>query len=234
VDFLRERSAEFAQEIQDTLVRVLPGALQMVSVAFESRYIVRPEGAATAQQRIPLYVGGEHLAGLGIQMYLGLDSSGKFLKVWKSNLAVHSVLDRTPLVRQEFDATMTTAPMAHWHMHADRGALSHLLGRAHAIRADVVRKPHDLSSLHIPVGGERFRPCLEDLLEFLIRECGIDHVEGWEQSVLEGRETWRRRQFRSTVRDLQGEAAQVLTAHGWHVTPPDAVPVEGQGVLYRW
>ena len=30
------------------------------------------------------------------------------------------------------------------------------------------------SDLHIPLGGPRYRPCLEDLLEFLIVEFGLD------------------------------------------------------------
>lgn len=231
---LGDKSAAFAQELDDTIRGVLPGQFQIVSVAFEGRYVVRPAGASVREQRVPLFVGSEHLADFGVQIYLGLDSSGKYLKAWKSNLAVHSVLDRTPLVRQEFDAQMTTSPMAHWHIHADREALSHLLARAHEVRADVVRKPHDISSLHFPVGGERFRPCVEDFLEFLVRECGVDHQEQWEAALVEGRRQWRRRQFRSTVRDLQDEAADVLEKHGWKLTPPDGDRAEGQGVLNRW
>lgn len=214
---------------------MLPGEFQIVSIAHHDRFVVRPDGKTSAEQRVPLYVGGEHLADLGVQIYLGSDSSGRFLKAWQSRLAVHSVLDRTPLFRQEFDAAMSlSAPMAHWHVHADRGALSHLLGRSHAIRSEAVKKPHDMSSLHIPVGGERFRPCVEDFLEFLVREFGIDHEEDWQSAVLEGRERWRRLQFRSTVRDLQNEAAEVLAAHGWELVPPGTPPTTGPGVLSRW
>lgn len=231
---LAEKSAAFAQELDDTIRGVLPGEFRIVSVALDKRYVVRPDGESVPKQRVPLFVGGEHLADFGVQIFLGLDSSGKYLKAWKSNLAVHSVLDRTPLVRQEFDAQMSTSPIAHWHVHADRGALSHLLARAHQLRADVVSKPHDISSLHFPVGGERFRPCAEDFLEFLVRECGVDHQLNWETALLEGRRRWRRRQFRSTVRELQDEAADVLEKHGWKITPPADERSEGQRVLTRW
>ncbi|WP_426624922.1 hypothetical protein ACPPVW_02190 [Leifsonia sp. McL0607] len=131
---LAEKAAQFAQELHDTISGVLPGDFQIVSVAFDKRYVVRPDGGSVREQRVPLYVGGKRLADFGVQIYLGLDSSGTFLKAWKSKLAVHSVLDRTPLIRQEFDAQMTTSPTAHWHVHADRGALSHLLARAHEVR----------------------------------------------------------------------------------------------------
>ncbi|WP_025102440.1 hypothetical protein [Microbacterium paraoxydans] len=232
---LHTRAAEFAQQVQDTIAGVLPGEFQIVSISHGGRYVVRPVGDNPSKQHIPLFVDGHRLATLGVQIYLGLDSSGQFLKAWQSKIAVHSTLDRTPLVRQEFDAAMSeSAPLAHWHVHADRGALSHLLGRAHAVRGDVVKKPHDMSSLHFPVGGERFRPCIEDVLEFLVREFGIDRQDGWESAVRDGRERWRRMQFRSTVRDLPDEAADVLRKHGWSVTPPEEARTEGLGVLQRW
>ena len=232
---LHASAADFAQEVQDTVASVLPGDFQFVSIAHGGRYVVRPAGDTSAKQHIPLHIGDEILATLAVPIYLGEDSSGTYLKAWQSKIAVHSTLDRTPLVRQEFDAMMSeSAPMAHWHVHADRGALSHLLGRAHAVRPDTVKKPHDMSSLHFPVGGERFRPCLEDVLEFLVQECGVDHLHGWKAAVIAGRETWRRRQFRSSVRDLQSEAADVLRRQGWTVEPPREVQEEGSGVLRRW
>lgn len=232
---LHARAAEFAQQVQDTISAVLPGEFQIVSISHAGRYVVRPAGDEASKQHIPLFVDGEQLAMLGVQVYLGLDSSGNYLKAWRSKIAVHSTLDRTPLVRQEFDAMVSeSAPLAHWHVHADRGALSHLLGRAHAVRPDVVKKPHDMSSLHFPVGGERFRPCMEDVLEFLVREFGVDHKGSWQDAIREGRQRWRRMQFRSTVRDLQDEAADVLRRHGWTVEPPPEARGEGPGVLNRW
>ncbi|RCL90225.1 MAG: hypothetical protein DBW62_04055 [Microbacterium sp.] len=232
---LHARAAEFAQQVQDTISAVLPGDFQIVSISHGGRFVVRPAGDEASKQHIPLFVDGEQLAMLGVQVYLGLDSSGNYLKAWRSKIAVHSTLDRTPLVRQEFDALISeSAPLAHWHVHADRGALSHLLGRAHAVRPDVVRKPHDMSSLHFPVGGERFRPCMEDVLEFLVREFGIDHNDRWQDAIRAGRAKWRRMQFRSTVRDLQDEAADVLRGHGWKVEPPADPRDEGPGVLHRW
>jgi hypothetical protein len=219
---LEERSARFAGEVQATLDGVLPSDRQIISRRYESsdRYIVRPVGETVAGRRIPLFVHGEHLADLSISLYLDLDRTGRYLKTVRSDLAVHSVLDRNPLVRLEYRADMRTAPSAHWQIHAERGAFSHLLGRAHARRPDRVPKPHDLSSLHLPVCGERFRPCLEDLLQFLVLDCGVDHHAQWEDTLRAGREQWRRRQLGSAVRDVPSEAARVLRELGWEVTAP--------------
>jgi hypothetical protein len=148
--------------VQATLDGVLPGDRTIISRRAErdDRYVVRPEA-----KNVPLLVGGDHLADLAPAVYLGLDRTGEFLKAVRSEFVVKSVLDRTPLVRLDYRTDMNRAPVAHWQIHAERGAFSHLLSRAHAVDESRVGKPHDLSSLHFPVGGERFRPCLEDALD---------------------------------------------------------------------
>jgi hypothetical protein len=227
---LAERSATFAEEVQESLDGVLPGKRRIVSRRLDGidRYIVQPEGNSSAQRRIPVYVDGEHLADFSVSLFLDLDRTGRYLKTVRSDIAVHSVLDRTPLVRLEYRADMHTAPIAHWQIHAERGSFSHLLARAHAHRPDLVEKPHDLSSLHFPVGGERFRPCLEDVLQFLVLECGVDAHGDWEAAVSKGREAWRRRQLGSAVRDAPDEAARVLMEAGWAVEPPPDGPEPGK------
>lgn len=232
---LATRSLSFAQEIQALLDATLPGERTMVSVAAEGeeRYVVRPDGEDPKDRRIALTVGGTRLADLSITLYQSLDRTGAFLKTTRTDFVVHSTLDRTPLLRLEYRADMRSDPISHWQFHAERGAFTHFLSIAHAM--DRVRSPHDLSKLHLPVGGERFRPCLEDVVEFLIRDCGVDHVGGWRQAVEDGRERWRRRQFKTSVRDLQEEAANVLRDHNWTVTPPDdGIPEEHLSSYRGW
>lgn len=194
--------------------------------------MIRPDGG-----RLKLFVRDDHLADLGITMFLDHDRTGRYLKTVRSDVVVHSVLDRRPLFRYEYRADMRVTPIAHWQVHAERGALSHLLARAHEHDPRSVPNPHDMSSLHIPVGGERFRPCLEDVLQFLITNCGIDSVPGWRSAVERGREQWRRRQLGSSVRDLPSEAARVLRELGWSVEPSPADQFQFPDrldVLRRW
>lgn len=165
---------------------------------------------------------------------MDLDRVGRHLKTVKSDIALHSVLDRTALVRLEYLAEMNSAPIAHWHVHAERGSFSHLLARAHAHRPDSVSKPHDLSSLHFPVGGERFRPCLEDMLQFLVVECGVDSVEGWESVIAQGREAWRRRQLGAAVRDAPDVATHVLRELGLEVSGDLGTSYANPPALRQW
>lgn len=235
-DKLAGHAADFTDEVQQTLDKVLPGTRKIISLRAEKspHYVVRPEGPRPTDRRIALYVESEHSADLGFAFYLAMDHAGAYLKTVRSQIHLYSVLDRTPLLRLEYRTDMHTAPIAHWQFHAERGAFSHLLARAHGSKTGHVARPHDLSSLHLPVGGERFRPCLEDVLQFLITECGVDHKSEWEEAVRAGRERWRRRQLGAAVRDSPGEAARVLRELGWTVQEPSVAEVENSERLTVW
>ena len=73
------------------------------------------------------------------------------------------------------------------------------------------------------------------VVELLIRQCGVDSVEGREERVAEGRDLWRRMQFRATVRDLPAEAAE-LRNEGWTITPPNGFTDESSRstTLTKW
>jgi hypothetical protein len=201
----------------------------------KNTFIVQPSNADGTAARVPLFVDGDKLAELSIVLYLDMDWTGTFLKNVRTDCAAYSVLDRQPLFRMDYRADMQAAPVAHWQFHAERGALTHLLSMAQAHRPKSVEAPHMLSRLHFPIGGERFRPCIEDLIHFVIDECGVDAVPDWEKAVEAGREQWRRIQLRTAVRDLQQEAADVLAREGWTMTPPaDKDLTESATTLRRW
>jgi hypothetical protein len=143
---LEEDSAAFAAEIQTTLGAVLPGSFRITSTRFGGmdRYIVQPESAAVGACAVPVSVGGTHLADLRVSIHVGLDRMGTYLKVLRSDLALYSLFDRAPLVRLDYRADMHTEPVAHWQFHAERGAFSHLLGRANVSRPGRVPRPYDL------------------------------------------------------------------------------------------
>lgn len=229
-------SANFADEVQSLLDGVLPGAARVESVLAPraERYIVRPSNAEGSARGVALFVGGSHLADLRFAFYLVPDRTGTYLKTARSDIAVHSVLDRAPLVRLEYLADMRTEPVAHWQFHAERGSFTHLLTHAHDQRR--IAKPHDLSALHFPVGGERFRPWLEDVLQFLVLECGVDRRDGWRAAVEDGRRKWRHRQLGAALRDAPAVAADALRGLGWTVVMPpgDVAPDVENSALTAW
>jgi hypothetical protein len=145
---------------------------------------------------------------------LCVDSYGEHLAVENSSFTLKATLDRTPIIRWDYNRNANRTPASHVQMTAHRGALSHLLSRLdHAT-------PHSIESLHMPMGGDRFRPCLEDIIEFLIRDCGFRGGENWRGKLRDGRAKWRRTQTRAVVRDAPEVAATQLDQMGYKVTPP--------------
>lgn len=135
------------------------------------------------------------LAVLTANYKLCVDSYGTHIAVEHSSFVLKAKVDRTPVIRWDYDRDANRKPRSHVQVTAHRGALSHILSRLDH------PTPHSIESLHIPLGGERFRPCLEDVVEFLIRDCGFEGQKNWKQSVREGRARWRRIQTRAVVRD---------------------------------
>ena len=70
---------------------------------------MRPDGDEPAKQHIPLSIDGVVLATLGVEIYLGLDSSGKYLKACKVEvLRVFRVLRVLRLLRELGARTILT------------------------------------------------------------------------------------------------------------------------------
>ena len=225
---LEEQARDFAEEIAGLLKGVLPEAPGIEAVRYRDLFVIRPIGSTEREPGVPLFVKSERLATLLISLQCGLDSTGRWLTVHSSSFALVADLDRTPVLRFDYRRHMIRAPHAHLQVNAHRGALTHLLSQSGH------RTPHQMEALHIPVGGSRMRPCLEDLLQFLIVECKFDKKRTWRKHVEAGREKWRRRQVSALVRDIHTDAARVLRRLGYTVTPPEDLPDESEKALRAW
>ena len=67
-------------------------------------------------------------------------------------------------------------------------------------------KPKSLGKLHLPTGGARYRPTLEDLVEFLVYEgfCAPNDLDKFESIVAESRAEFEKKQLRAAIRrDLE-------------------------------
>jgi hypothetical protein len=193
-------------------------------LAAGARFVVRTTGG----DPLPLFAARHRVAGFKVSVSCQLDSAGVYLAIFESTFDLLADVDRTPLLRFHCRRYQQSEPSAHLHVHGHRGALSHLLSRT------LHETPHDMASLHLPVGGSRYRPCLEDFIQFLICECRFDGEAGWRAAVDAGRERWRRRQAAAVARDAPEEAARVLRALGYQITAPDPVPQPTLKALRNW
>lgn len=223
---LEHQVEEFGRETAGLLSATLPGLPDppVEILRREDRFVIGPP----EQKPLPLYAGGQQLASIKVSLACQMDSVGRYLAVEESTFNLLAALDRTPVLRIHYYRSPRGKPSAHLHVHGHRGALSHLLSQAGH------EHPHDMSSLHIPVGGSRFRPCLEDFIQFLICECKFDAQPDWQQHVEAGRERWRCRQAAAVVRDVPEEAVRVLRELGYTVEAPVPQPPASAKSLRSW
>jgi len=170
-----------------------------------------------------LRVDAEPLFRLTVAYKCSLDSVGHYLAVDDAKVKVYAVGDGQPLFRYEYDRdAVDDMPAAHIQLHAHRDAFAYVMSKAgtstprakrRVTRGEVPR----IADLHFPVGGHRFRPCFEDVLEMLVTEFGVDSTPEGRRALRDGREAWRRAQVGAVVRDAPDEAIRVLEDLGYRV-----------------
>lgn len=129
----------------------------------------------------------------------------------------------SPFFRYDLEAhpRSNSVPTAHLQVYGHRDELLHAMYVSERSRSRPPRKkdldpasPRGLHQLHFPVGGSRFRPCLEDVLELVIDEFGVDTAPGWREAITAGRIAWRHIQLASAVRDDPDVARKALEELG--------------------
>ncbi|WP_424189977.1 hypothetical protein ACOBQX_14380 [Actinokineospora sp. G85] len=201
-------SQKFAENVSQFLSSVFDNIPPVIVERLDNRIVIR------TSKGVPLKASGTELAKLDISIRCRVDASRLYLAVEKSTMKLTALLDRAPIIRWEYERDAHSKPTAHIHVHAHRGALSHILSQCGH------ENPHGMESLHIPVGGARFRPSIEDVVEFLIDDCGLDGKPNWQEAVRRGRADYRTFQAKTVVRDMPEIAAEALKRLGYSVEPP--------------
>jgi len=152
---------------------------------------------------------------LYVNYHVTVESEQGFLKVLKATFS----LARNPegqgtLFHYDFERDKQDFPSAHLQVLGDSATLNEL--------NELQGVTRQLGRLHFPVGGVRFRPCLEDVLEFLIVERFVEHYrENWQQALTAAREEFHDIQLRAAVRRRPSSAVEQLNSMGYMITPPE-------------
>ncbi|WP_405672673.1 hypothetical protein OG848_22055 [Streptomyces canus] len=236
---LDDRATEFA----DTLTALTRGVLGEDSPQFSAhnagnRIRVAPLAADKRSMRIPVKIDGERCLNLHVQHLCCWDGTKKYLATDKADVHVFFEGESDPLLRFEYVRNSKNPPGAHLQVHAHRDEMAYLLRLADKKKgrpAAQLRKGKlpRLSEMHLPVGGHRLRPALEDVLLLLEREFAIDVAPGWRDVLDEHLRTWRVLQLKAAVRDAHEEAAATLREIGYKVEAgPDVEPQRTDQRLY--
>ena len=224
---------DFAAELTATVQAIAPDCAEFEATALRDEALVAVRQQPEAG--VPLCVAGSPVLVLKARFWCRIGAASGRLKVDHSDFKVYPAgQDRPlPLVRYDFIESPTgTQPAAHVQFHATHDQLEAVMadaGRAtkrgrRVAQASARGSRPDTARLHFPVGGRRFRPCLEDVLEMLIDEFGVDNPSGAKDALADGRERWRTIQVAAAVNDCPASAAAELERMGYTVMPPATPP----------
>lgn len=212
----------FAEEISDTL-KVVTGQHSERFTALVS--VEGPFDALIQQEERPgiaLHRGGEKVLRLEFRAKLTTDRLKQHLKTVESKIHVFAEDGKLPLFRYEFDGAKEERPLpaAHMQFHGEHPDLARAMAGSRTRSTPKQGLGPNVCDLHFPVGGTRFRPCLEDVLEMLIVEFALltDAERADSMTALQsGRVAWRTRQLQAAIRDNPQAAIAQLHSMGYHV-----------------
>lgn len=201
-DKLRDQAISFAQEIKTLLNCSIASHVQIKAVALPvgddrlfmlghlldkrlltaERFQLKPRAP-----KVELW--------MDVSFQLRLDAEREHLMVHKSFVGLFgSKGAKHGLFHYDYERDKADGyPDAHLQVEAS----SDFFGELNDPKCDAGRS---LASLHFPVGGKRFRPCLEDVIEFLAVERIVQTKDGYEKVLEAGRERFRRNQLMAAMR----------------------------------
>lgn len=227
---LHEQAQRFAEDLTRTVQAVVgPTCPPFTAVEVEAAdaFTVRQQPA----EGVILSNDDGPILRLAVEYNCTLDGRDRYLAVESSKVHVFVEPDgREPLFRYEYERSISARlPAAHIQFHGTHPELEQAMGECgdstpRARRRRRGKDPIRLSALHFPVGGSRFRPALEDVMEMLIEEFGVEpagSVKSAREALADSREAWRRTQVATVVRDAPSEAVRALEDLGYRVDPPE-------------
>lgn len=226
--FGEEAVRDFYEEIIETLQAALPLSPEDIDSKID---LNQSNGIWVLSITAPLFYGRKlvsveerqesersDLYALVIEYTLTKDRNAKYLTVKNSGYQIR--VHTQSAIKFEYEREKKNVAAAHIHFSGIGGLLSPALMKNGKTKKGDPRKDGDIKALHIPVGGHRFRPSLEDFLYFTILECGFQAKHGWERALKESRETWFDIQLQASIRDNPAVAMGALQRLGFNVTPP--------------
>nr|DAH77187.1 MAG TPA: hypothetical protein [Caudoviricetes sp.] len=152
---------------------------------------------------------------LTAEFYCCPSSSGRYFAIQKSSLSVKIGYGEStrPILRIDYIHASTSYTNCHVHVVGFNNLLDYLTPRVGKNKSI----PQTTDVLHVPVGGKRFRPGLEDIIELLIRQCGVSHKKNALNVIHQSREEWAAIQTKAVVRDRPEAAIEALESMGYKI-----------------
>jgi len=203
---LESEARGFAAEVTNLLNRTVTDGMRLTVVIAHRSATTVHVGRGIGRQDLsvkllPLTLGKKPLVAYLLAAYvLEADPEKAYLAVAKSQYGLYLDGDlRQMLVHWDYEREPANAyAAAHMQVNGECEHFNALTEQARNSGRVCPQRP--LRDFHFPVGGRRFRPSLEDVIEFLAVEGLAEVRPGWEEAVREHRERWEERQLQAAVR----------------------------------
>lgn len=197
---LARLASNFAGTIQHLLNATICDGVTVQAVIYRPDRLLVGHGLSKDSlevQPFRLRIGrGRPYGWMEVSYRLCLDDEREYLTVVSSYVGIYANDEtRSPLCHVDYERNKTHGyPEAHLQVEGESAALAswRLVGGSSQYR--------ELRDLHFPVGGRRYRPALEDVIEFLIVEKLAAPRKGWKEVLEESREDFRKLQLRAAIR----------------------------------
>jgi len=217
---LRQEAQDFADELTDLLNKTVTAGIRLVPItsreadwATVGLNLTRTN--ASSPGGIPLTLGKKPPSG-----YLGLlyrlapdDVEQTHLMVVSSftSICLDANLNET-LLHYDYERNKHQVdgyPEAHVQVCANSDVWERFCASRSSLDEDSM-----FERLHLPVGGRRNRPSLEEIIDLLVTEDLADGHPGWSSIVEAGRDRFFKRQLRAAVRAFPEVAIEELKRCG--------------------
>jgi hypothetical protein len=184
---LQRLAREFGETVQRILNTTVCRDIRISAVVYEPGMVLVGYGLGKSSLRTARFPVLSRRCWLDVGYRLRLDDSGEYLAVDASAISIYAADDdKSCLCRFDYERGKREYPEAHLQVYGESGALASWAG---------IPRTRQLDRLHFPVGGRRYRPTLEDVVEFLITEgLALPRDDGWVNVLHRARSltrTWR-------------------------------------------
>jgi hypothetical protein len=204
---LSKLARDFASQIQHLLNATICNGVKLTAIVRSADLVIVGYGLTKDSlegRRFPVQLGNRNpQCWMKVSYRLCLDDAKKYLTVITSYFGIYAVDDEDScLCHIDYERHKGDGyPEAHLQVYGRSPALQEWRSWDGT---------GELRRLHFPVGGRRFRPILEDAIEFLITEKLVEPRPGWRDVVEDGRREFMRHQLRAAIRRRPEEAKQAL------------------------
>ncbi|MGJ9532660.1 hypothetical protein [Actinotignum sp. GS-2025b] len=208
-EYLNERADEFAAHLQ------LIGELLDPGFSVLKQAIIKGDPSTI---RLSGSISADRFVTVRFDYKVFLSPDNGFLTVAESMFSViRGVVGKEPLVRWDYiRSPHSNIPCAHIQIHSHGDEWTHALlssgkhSRRSRRRTKKAARTPRIADIHLPVGGHRFRPCLEHVLLFVVDEFGVACTPQAREALHQGIREWKDIQLRAALRRNRASAVEAL------------------------